>query len=258
MRIKNQKGITLVALVVTIIVLLILAAITINAVMGENGLISKAKNAAKISQEASEKEFISMAYGKCAIEAANGDGTVTGEMIQQALQTDNENLQCSVDIVYPNNSTRPSASIHFTKSGNEFLVKLSDGTTEKVLNDNTNNNTEEVDKYEAFLAAVYQDALVAANNNTKAITVEMMRTAAAANVGTDTDLQGYAFDNTLGDDDVDPTEHQVVVFFENNEVYHIYLKDGTIEKAEAGSGEIGSGEIGSGEFPFPGSGTGVN
>lgn len=242
MRIKNQKGITLVALVVTIIVLLILAAITINAVMGENGLISKAKNAAKISQEASEKEFISMAYGKCAIEAANGDGTVTGEMIQQALQTDNENLQCSVDIVYPNNSTRPSASIHFTKSGNEFLVKLSDGTTEKVLSDNTNNNTnnntEEVNKYEVFLAAVYQDALAAANNNTKAITIEMLKTAAAAHVGTDTDLQEYSFDNTLYTDRIDSTEHEVFVSFVSDEAYTIHLKDGSIEKEEVGEIEM--------------------
>lgn len=252
MKIKNQKGITLVALVVTIIVLLILAAITINAVMGENGLISKARNAAKISQEASEKEFISMAYGKCAIEAANGDGIVTGEMIQQALQTDKENLQCTVDIVYPNNSTKPFASIHFTKSGNEFLVKLSDGTTEKVLSDNTNNNTEEVNKYEVFLAAVYQDALAAANNNTKAITLAMMETAADANVGTDTDLQGYAIDPTLYNDETDQTEHEVLVYFNSveNYVYVVYLKDGTILKEELTPVQIIDG-------PAPSSGTGV-
>ena len=46
----SQQGITLIALVVTIIVLLILAAVTINAIFGENGLIkqidiAKEKNA---------------------------------------------------------------------------------------------------------------------------------------------------------------------------------------------------------------------
>lgn len=42
---KNQKGITLVALVVTIIVLLILAAVTITLALGQNGIIGKAVEA---------------------------------------------------------------------------------------------------------------------------------------------------------------------------------------------------------------------
>ena len=42
---KKQKGITLIALIITIIVLLILAGISITAVVGDNGLISKAKEA---------------------------------------------------------------------------------------------------------------------------------------------------------------------------------------------------------------------
>ena len=40
---KQVKGITLIALVVTIIVLLILAGISINFVFGENGLIGRAQ-----------------------------------------------------------------------------------------------------------------------------------------------------------------------------------------------------------------------
>lgn len=42
---KNQKGITLVALVVTIIVLLILAGVTLSLVAGENGILKRATNA---------------------------------------------------------------------------------------------------------------------------------------------------------------------------------------------------------------------
>ena len=44
-KIKNQKGITLVALVVTIIVLVILAGISINLLLGDNGIITIAKKA---------------------------------------------------------------------------------------------------------------------------------------------------------------------------------------------------------------------
>lgn len=42
---KKERGITLVALVVTIVVLLILAGVSISLVLGENGLINKAKKA---------------------------------------------------------------------------------------------------------------------------------------------------------------------------------------------------------------------
>ncbi|MGN1326753.1 MAG: type II secretion system protein, partial [Clostridia bacterium] len=55
---KNSKGITLIALVVTIVILLILAAISINAVIGENGLITKARDAkAKTEQDAVNTEI---------------------------------------------------------------------------------------------------------------------------------------------------------------------------------------------------------
>lgn len=49
---KSEQGITLVALVVTIIVLLILAGITISAVLGENGLVEKAKKSVQAHQNA--------------------------------------------------------------------------------------------------------------------------------------------------------------------------------------------------------------
>ena len=45
MKLKNQKGITLIALAITIIVLIILALITIDATIGENGLFKKAEQA---------------------------------------------------------------------------------------------------------------------------------------------------------------------------------------------------------------------
>lgn len=38
---KNKKGITLIALIITIIILLILAGVTLILIMGENGIIRK-------------------------------------------------------------------------------------------------------------------------------------------------------------------------------------------------------------------------
>ena len=54
--IKNN-GITLVALVVTIVVLLILAGVSISLVLGDNGLISQAKQSANATKEAVENDY---------------------------------------------------------------------------------------------------------------------------------------------------------------------------------------------------------
>ena len=55
----KEIGVTLIALVVTIVVLLILAGIRINAVLGNNGVIKQAKNAASLSKESDVKGEIS-------------------------------------------------------------------------------------------------------------------------------------------------------------------------------------------------------
>ena len=60
MKTKEMKGITLVALVVTIVVLLILAGVSINLVLGNNGIIAKAKDAETKSAEASENDLKGM------------------------------------------------------------------------------------------------------------------------------------------------------------------------------------------------------
>ena len=54
--INKNKGITLIALVVTIIILIILATVSINMVVGENGLIKKAEQARDAYEESSKRE----------------------------------------------------------------------------------------------------------------------------------------------------------------------------------------------------------
>ena len=53
---KKERGITLVALVVTIVVLLILAGVSISLVLGNNGLITKAKEAKNAQANAAANE----------------------------------------------------------------------------------------------------------------------------------------------------------------------------------------------------------
>ena len=54
--VKKEKGITLVALVVTIVVLIILAGVSINLVIGNNGIMQKAKEAKESMEQASKEE----------------------------------------------------------------------------------------------------------------------------------------------------------------------------------------------------------
>lgn len=57
---KNQKGITLISLVISIIVMLILAGVSINATIGENGLITKTKIASIATRISQLKEELEM------------------------------------------------------------------------------------------------------------------------------------------------------------------------------------------------------
>ena len=99
MKTKEMKGITLVALVVTIVVLLILAGVSINTVLGDDGIIKKAKEAAEATRRASAEEEMNrllleyqlasndetlesflqekVTEGRIDGVADNGDGTIT-------------------------------------------------------------------------------------------------------------------------------------------------------------------------------------
>ena len=55
-RIKSQKGITIVALVITIIILIILSTVTISVILGDNGLIEQAKKTKNIAEGSIESE----------------------------------------------------------------------------------------------------------------------------------------------------------------------------------------------------------
>ena len=57
-KMKNKKGITLIALIITIIVLLILAGVSISMVVGENGILNRVTDASEKTKFASEKEAI--------------------------------------------------------------------------------------------------------------------------------------------------------------------------------------------------------
>ena len=60
MKTKENKGVTLIALAVTIIVMLILAGVTVSTLTGNSGITSKAQLAKKMSKVSSEREAIQL------------------------------------------------------------------------------------------------------------------------------------------------------------------------------------------------------
>ena len=82
---KNSKGITLIALVITIIVLLILAGVTIATLTGDNGILNQAGKAKDKTTEAEAIERVQ-------VEVAGSygiDGTIDKEQLNKNLKNIN-------------------------------------------------------------------------------------------------------------------------------------------------------------------------
>lgn len=76
---KNQKGITLIALVVTIVVLLILAGTAIAMLQGDNGIITNAQKASYANTEGEAMDKIKFAFNSVSTEVRVQSATnVTG------------------------------------------------------------------------------------------------------------------------------------------------------------------------------------
>ena len=103
---KKNKGITLIALVITIIVLLILAGVTIVTLTGDNGLLSKASNAKETSTDAEIEEEVRLAWNK--VYADSYIGNLSAEQKTSALQAELIGKDSNATV---------------TASGNELRVK---------------------------------------------------------------------------------------------------------------------------------------
>ena len=83
-QLKEFKGITLIALVITIVVLLILAGVTIATLTGENGIISQAMQAKNKTKEAEEKESAQLQELE---DYLNSKNIQAGESVEDLIKT---------------------------------------------------------------------------------------------------------------------------------------------------------------------------
>ena len=93
---RNQKGITLIALVITIIVLLILAGVSIAMLTGNNGILSNARRAQTNTVKSSNEEILKLAVSDVITEhyANSGSGTlaISASDLKTALASANADL----------------------------------------------------------------------------------------------------------------------------------------------------------------------
>ena len=82
---KQKKGITLIALVITIIVLLILAGISISMLSGDNGILRKAVDAKTWTENSQITERIQLAYHSA---LTGGQGSYTKESLEAELKNE--------------------------------------------------------------------------------------------------------------------------------------------------------------------------
>ena len=84
-QLKNQKGITLIALVVTIIVLIILAGIAISMTVGDNGIFTRAKEAKRLQITAEAKEKIGTEILAAQVEAIERNEELEQEQVEDII-----------------------------------------------------------------------------------------------------------------------------------------------------------------------------
>lgn len=87
---ENSKGVTLIALVISIIVILILAGATITIMLGHNGLLFKVDEASNETKEANDEDKIRMAYVSIMTDRlAKGDNEpITATELEERLKED--------------------------------------------------------------------------------------------------------------------------------------------------------------------------
>ena len=122
---RNQRGITLIALVITIIVLLILAGVSIAMLTGDNGILTRAGDAQEATVTSTNEEILKLAVSDCiteyyisgadsltitksalenAIKAASSDYTIistgTADEKGEVLVTDNSSSTSTLDVKF--------------------------------------------------------------------------------------------------------------------------------------------------------------
>lgn len=124
---KNNKGITLIALVITIIVLLILAGITIAMLTGENGILTNATKSKAINELGAAKDLVGLKANEALTDyfestyVSSTTAKYSNAQVQSKISTEVAKLTWTNGV---------SMAAKPTDSGNENKIKLTYGDYE--------------------------------------------------------------------------------------------------------------------------------
>ena len=125
---KSTKGITLIALVVTIIILLILAGVSIAMITGNNGILSQAGRAKKETNDAADREMLQLAVmssfgtdgkidiNKLKTEVEEIGGEISGTTFPVTISKGNISLEVQEDGKYTEIGTVPQIEYQLAKT----------------------------------------------------------------------------------------------------------------------------------------------
>ena len=134
---KNNKGITLIALVITIIVLLILAGVSIAMLTGQNGVLKRANDASDDSKRAEIADKVNMAIQSAytdAVVANTTTPTIDLDKLESIYASDNSDERLEVTgtsgaatlTATVTQNTTEVYTVTLTKSGNSYTTTADD------------------------------------------------------------------------------------------------------------------------------------
>lgn len=122
---KGEKGITLIALVITVIILIILATVTINVVLGEDGLISRAQEAKQLTEQATIKEQ----------QELNGIMSEFTNIMEEDSNIPEPSIELvGIEVSNPPTKTTYMVGENFETTGMVVNAKYSDGSSKIITN----------------------------------------------------------------------------------------------------------------------------
>lgn len=174
---KNSKGITLIALVVAIIILLILAGVTLNLLAGGEGILGKIENVIYIHEKATAKEELQLFYEEANItyygeKYVKKTGKTLKECIEELIAGDNNSVEFTT--VNNNKISLDENALIIKRNGEEIdRINISDEDTSTIKwiyeeDVNGNINITGIDFYESGLVCEghYSNATLSMNIDT--------------------------------------------------------------------------------------------
>ena len=133
---RNQRGITLIALVITIIVLLILAGVSIAMLTGQNGILTRANEAGTTTNEKSNSEIVKLAVSNILTDYYAGGSAFTNAEAD-SLEITEAGLLASIQDVSPDadvDVATSSTNLTVTFNNNNQVITVNP-TTGAIVSD---------------------------------------------------------------------------------------------------------------------------